>query len=242
MTAVNANIIAQLQKEILSLQGLKKSNNTSDIDFQLGEITRAFPNESFPLSAVHEFVNMNREHQAATSGFISYLVSSLMKNGSAAVWISSSPVIFPPALRSFGISPDKIIFVSAKDHKEILWVMEEALQCEGLAAVIAEIRDLNFTESRRLQLAVEKDHVTGFIIRDQPARLTVNACVSRWKISSLKSKAPDGLPGIGSPRWNIELLKIRNGKPGTWQAFLNNGILQFENTLMHHEIEKRKAV
>jgi protein ImuA len=27
----------------------------------------------------------------------------------------------------------------------------------------------------------------------------------------------DGIPGIGFPAWNIELLKIRNGKPGRWQ-------------------------
>jgi len=25
------------------------------------------------------------------------------------------------------------------------------------------------------------------------------------------------LPGIGFPRWNVELLKVRNGKPGSWQ-------------------------
>jgi protein ImuA len=27
----------------------------------------------------------------------------------------------------------------------------------------------------------------------------------------------DGLPGIGFPRWQVELLKVRNGKPGSWQ-------------------------
>ena len=38
----------------------------------------------------------------------------------------------------------------------MLWVIEEALKCEGLAAVIGEIKELSFTQSRRLQLAVEK--------------------------------------------------------------------------------------
>jgi hypothetical protein len=25
------------------------------------------------------------------------------------------------------------------------------------------------------------------------------------------------MPGVGFPGWNVELLKVRNGKPGSWQ-------------------------
>jgi protein ImuA len=25
------------------------------------------------------------------------------------------------------------------------------------------------------------------------------------------------MPGLGFARWNVELLKVRNGKPGSWQ-------------------------
>jgi protein ImuA len=28
----------------------------------------------------------------------------------------------------------------------------------------------------------------------------------------------DGLPGVGFPRWQVELLKVRNGNPGCWQV------------------------
>lgn len=41
-------------------------------------------------------------------------------------------------------------------------VMEEALKCGGLAAVVGEVQDISFTASRRLQLAVEQSGVTGF--------------------------------------------------------------------------------
>jgi len=34
--------------------------------------------------------------------------------------------------------------------------MEEALKCAGLAAVIGEVREMDFKQSRRLQLAVEQ--------------------------------------------------------------------------------------
>jgi protein ImuA len=91
------------------------------------------------------------------------------------------------------------------------------LKCGGLAAVVGEIQEISFTASRRLQLAVEQTGVTGFIHRRYPRSLNTIACVSRWKITSLPSELEDGMPGVGFPRWNVELSKIRNGKPGAWQ-------------------------
>ncbi|HVM87937.1 MAG TPA: hypothetical protein VMT76_07090 [Puia sp.] len=241
MTATKANIISQLRKEIFSLQGLQSSSAQTDIDLGLGAINYAFPGSIFPLSAVHEFIGTCAEDLAATSAFISCLVSSLIKNGSVAVWISSSATIFPPALKPLGISPDKIIFIHSKSQKEVLWIIEEALKCEGLAAVIAEVKELGFTESRRLQLAVEKSHVTGFVIRSGFSKPGINACVSRWRITAHPSVAGDDLPGIGFPAWKIELLKIRNGKPGNWNVSLINGRLQIAPTVsVRFENEHRK--
>src|SRR4030095_6214086 len=178
MSAKKEDIIRQLQKDILQMQGFKRVTARDTIRINLGPIDTAFPNGSFPLSAVHEFINKDIACTAATNGFISFLISSLMEKGDACVWISSSGTVFLPALKSFGVEPDKIIFINVHKEKEILWVMEEALKCEGLAAVVGEIKEIGFTESRRLQLAVEKSHVTGFIIRNDPRNMHVNACVS----------------------------------------------------------------
>ncbi len=139
-----------------------------------------------------------------------------MSSGGASLWISSSQLIFPPALKTFGIEPDKIIFINVTNEKEKLWAMEEALKCNGLSAVVGEIQEVSFNESRRLQLAVEQSRVTGFILRRNPKNLTT-ACVTRWRIKSLTSEQADGLPGVGFHRCNVELLKVRNGKPGSWE-------------------------
>ncbi len=45
------------------------------------------------------------EENAATGGFVAGIISALMRNGGALIWISASRTIFPPALRSFGILP-----------------------------------------------------------------------------------------------------------------------------------------
>ena len=241
MAGTKADIIAQLQKDILPLQGFKTPLNNTVLDAVPGSIKNAFPNASFPLGAVHEFIYSGAEDAAATAGFVAALLASLMRSGGASIWISSSRLIFPPALKSFDIAPDKIIFIDLKKEKEIPWAMEEALKCDGLSAVIGEMQELSFTASRRLQLAVEQSRVTGFILRSNARNLNTTACVSRWKITPLPSEAEDDLPGVGFPRWKVDLLKIRNGKPGSWQVEWAGGRFRHSHTLtaIVHKLQKK---
>jgi protein ImuA len=211
-----SDIIQQLQRDILSLQGFKPPKGGEAADFGLGPINTAFPNGQFPTGAVHEVISETAESAAASAAFVSGLLGTLMRSGGAGLWIGNGRKTFPMALTNFGIEPDRIVFVDLRHQKDLLWVMEEALKCEGLAAVIGEIPEIGFTASRRLQLAVEQSRVTGFILRHQPRTLTTNACVARWRINPMPSDLESGLPGVGFPRWNVELLKIRNGKPGAW--------------------------
>ena len=217
MTAAKKDIITQLQKDILRLQGFRHTTNASSNDILPGPIRYSFPNAVFPLGAMHEFICADSENVAATGGFITTLLSSLMRNDGISLWISTSQTIFAPSLAYFGIEPDKIIFVNVQKERDVLWCIEEALKCDGLATVVGEMSELSFTTSRRFQLAVEQSQVTGFIIRNKPRNLNTTACVTRWKIDSLPSASDDNMPGVGFPRWNIELLKVRNGKPGSWQ-------------------------
>ena len=102
---------------------------------------------------------------------------------------------FPPALAAFGVEPDRVVFIDVQREKDMLWAMEEALKCRGLAAVIAEVREISFAESRRLQLAVESSRVTGFLLRSDPRKLNTTTCVARWQVSSLPSEPEDWAAG-----------------------------------------------
>jgi len=215
--ATKTEIFNQLQQEILRLQGLSKPTTGSAIRTGLGPVEAACPGGVFPMAAVHEFLSYQKEHAAATNGFISGILGRLMLSGGSCLWIGNKRTIFPAAMKIFGLEPDRIIFLDLEREKDVLWATEEALKCEGLAAVVSELSELSFTESRRLQLAVEQSHVTGFIHRYYPRKENTVACVSRWRILPLASEMDSNLPGIGFPRWNVELRKIKNGRPGTWQ-------------------------
>jgi protein ImuA len=208
-------IIEQLQKQILALEGSHQQSD-EQTGIGLGQIESAFPGKIFPRGAVHELISFSSESAAGTSGFISVILGKLLQEKACCMWIGNKRKLFPPALKSFGIDPERILFVEAWRAKDLLWTIEEALKCSALTAVVGEISELSFNDSRRLQLAVEKSKVTGFIHRQQPKQINPVACVSRWKITPVASSLQGEMPGLGFPRWEAELLKVRNGKPGKW--------------------------
>jgi protein ImuA len=238
------DIIRRLQQDILELQGFEKPASADAVDFGLGPINTSFPYQTFPTAAVHEFITESQETSAASAGFIAGLAGHLMQKGGACIWISANRLLNPSALIQFGIQPEQIIFIDVRNQKQVLWAIEEALTSEGLAAVIGEVREVDFTASRRLQLAVEKSRVTGFILRDRPRDLNANACVARWRIRPLASISVDDLPGVGFTRWLVELLRVKNGHPGRWEMEWKGGRFQPvlpENTTTLHE-HRRKIV
>ncbi|HVU97903.1 MAG TPA: hypothetical protein VHE34_21915 [Puia sp.] len=215
-------LIRRLQEELLPLQGFRPPTAGARVDMGLGPVAAAFPRGEFPAGAVHELISASPEDWAATGGFVAALLAPLMRDGGVGIWIGTRRTVFPPALKRFGVDPDKIVFVDLAREKDAIWAMEEALKCEGLAAVVGEIRDLDFTASRKLQLAVEKSRVTGFLVRHQPRNLGTVAAVARWRVGLLASEPEGEMPGVGFPRWKVELLKVRNGRPGEWIAEWNN--------------------
>ncbi len=236
--------IAHLRHEILAMQGIKRIAGDDAIDTGLGPIENAFPGRCFPIGAVHEFTSQSFEHVASTNGFIAGIIGRLMEKGGACLWVSNRRTLFPPALKLFGIDPERIIFANPTKIKETLWTIEEALKCNALGAVVGELSELSFTDSRRLQLAVEKSHVTGFIHRVNARSENTVACVSRWQIRPLASNLDGILPGVGLPRWHVRLNKVRNGLPGSWDMEWTGERFQHitEPVFTRRSILKRKVV
>jgi protein ImuA len=236
------DIIKRLQKDILRWQGFTPPTTGQAKGVGLGPLETAFPNGVFPTGAIHEMVCATPEHTAATGGLIGGILHSLMQQGGACIWVSTSRTIFPPALTRFNIQPDKIVFIDLVHEKEVLWVMEQALKCPGLSAVIAEVKEISITQSRRLQLAVENSKVTGFLLRKDPGKITANTCVARWQVSHLPSEPGDELPGVGFPRWRIDLLRVRNGDPGSWKLEWADGSFIPVPEIHKDELAERRMV
>lgn len=215
-------IVNRLKRDLLQWQGAVQSPGSGE-RLRLGRMDEAFPGGEFPVRAVHEFLCGGREESAATSGFVSGLLSRLMDGAKVCLWIGTHRAVFPAAVKTFHIPPENVLFVEMSRQKDVLWAVEEALKYKGLAAVVGELQAMNFVQSRRLQLAVERSGVTAFILRhltkQSAGQMGTTASTIRWRIRPLPSvPVQEGLPGVGFPRWEAEMLKVRNGNPGRWKV------------------------
>ena len=232
MASLQPDIIQQLRQEILLRQGFRPPS-AATVEMGLGPVEAAFPHGVFPTGAMHEMLSEGAEETAASKGFLAALLGPLMRRGGAVIWVCGERRVFPPGLAAFGVDGQRVIYVTARKEKAALWAIEEALKCEGLAAVVGEVREVGAIASRRLQLAVEQSRVTGFLLRENPRSREAIAAVARWRVSAVSGGLGDGvwrseksglehvgdedvMPGVGYPRWKVELSRIRNGRPGSW--------------------------
>lgn len=240
MTSEQEKIIARLRNDIAGWEGFRPPKAGETEGFGLGPIEKNFPGQVFPTGVLHEFISTSPEQTAAIGGFLAGLMQILLKNGGICIWASYSRRIYPPALKRFGISPDRIVFIDVQREKDVLWVTEEALKCKGIAAVICETRQLNFQESQRLQLTIEQSQVTGFILRKDAKTIPNTVCWARWTVRPLKTQLRPGLPGVGHPRWQIDLLRVKNGQPGSWTFEWKNKQFQYLPLLEKNGLEIRR--
>jgi len=218
-----SEVIRQLRAEIMALERFPAPKMGQRPSLDLGGIESSLLGNAFPIGTVHEFISQGAAGAASTNGFIAGLLGNLVQKGRFCLWVSHQRTVFPPALKGFGVEPDRVIFIDVRRQKDVLWAVEQGLKCSVLGAVVGELQEITFAESQRLQLAVEKSRVTGFMHRYQPRVESALAFATRWKIKPIPSQLEGGMPGVGFPRYKVELVKVRNGRPGVCQLEWRNG-------------------
>ena len=182
----------------------------------------------------------------AANGTIHGAAAALFAAGIAArtrgkvLWCLTRTDLFAPALAQAGLMPDRVIYVEAGDEKSVLICFEEGLRHGGLGAVVAEVARLSMTASRRLQLAAESSGTLGIAIRRwrRPAEAAdfgqPTASVTRWRVTVLPA-TPLPVPGVGRPRWQLELIRCRAGESADFEveACDGKGRLALPSELVH---------
>ena len=130
--------------------------------------------------------------------------------------------VYPPGL---GVS--ELIHVAARDARSALWAMEEGLRCSALGAVIGEIWGdpavLDFTATRRLAVAAERNGVAAFLIRPG-GHANLSGARMRWRIASAPSLANRLDPKApGAPAWDADLFRARGFAPNQWLVTYDQG-------------------
>jgi protein ImuA len=213
------------------------------LPFGIAAIDRALPGGGLARGALHEILGAggDEEDGALAAAFAASIIGCLGTSPTspslsalgggegrgevgAILWCLPRPDLYGPGLAAHGLDPGRVVLVRASRDAEILWAMEEGLRAPGIVAVVGEVGSLPTVASRRLQLAAERSGVTAFLLRRWRdggqavrERALPNAAVTRWCIAALPSRPMWDEPGIGRPRWRIELMRCRGGEPGCWE-------------------------
>lgn len=137
--------------------------------------------------------------------------------GSSVLWALSRFDLYAPGLEQVGLGPEKTLYAQGAKDSAVLAMAEDALRDGSLACVIAEVKAADQTATRRLQLAAS-DGKTPMLLyrrhrsRDRCPLSGLSSAMTRWRIGCVPS-APLSHPGVGRPRWSVELVRQRNGNP-----------------------------
>jgi protein ImuA len=154
---------------------------------------------------------------AGVSGFL----LTQLPQGKPLLWVQERMAmletgrIYPP-----GLGVAELIHVAARDARSLLWAMEEGLRCSALGAVIGELwgdpAALDFTATRRLAVAAERNGVAAFLIRPG-GHANLSGARMRWRIASAPS-LPNALDpkAPGAPAWEADLFRARGFAPNRW--------------------------
>ncbi|MFA7431758.1 MAG: hypothetical protein WCZ23_16490 [Rhodospirillaceae bacterium] len=186
----------------------------------------ALPWGGLPRGRVHQVTGGEDGFLGPVLGFAAGLAGRLVSEDAPLLWVvqagSADDALYAPGLAALGLPPGRLLVARATDPAEVLWCMEEALRCPALGAVIGQVRSVDMTAGRRLQLAAEQGGVTGFVLPSahgagwrEAAATPATAATTRWRVEPAPSAAVPWR-GLGPPRWSLTLERCQGGLPRSW--------------------------
>ncbi len=138
-------------------------------------------------------------------------------SGSTVLWALSRFDLYAPGLEQAGLGPDRLLYAQGRKDSEVLALAEDGLRSGALACVIGEVRTADRTATRRLQLAASDGRTPMLLYRrqrrlDRCPLTEPSSAITRWRVGCIASTALPW-PGVGRPRWSLDLVRQRNGNP-----------------------------
>lgn len=191
-------------------------------------LDRRLPGGGLPLAGLHELRPARPElDEGPATGFLLLLTARLLAlRPGRLLWVSRADDLHAPAAAAAGLPSPSLLRACATRRDDLLWALEQGLDCPALAGVVGEVDAVDAVAARRLQLAAEKAGRPCFLLQRSAAgtqgRLAGSPALTRWQVAALPSDP--GLPGglVGCARWHLELLRCRGGRPTSFEVEWND--------------------
>ncbi|WP_322997435.1 hypothetical protein [Castellaniella sp.] len=173
-------------------------------------------------AGLHEIAgaSASRNDDAAATLFAAGIAARFATEpGRSVLWALSKFDLYAPGVEQVGLGPGRILYAQGDKDVQVLAMAEDGLRNGSLACVIAEIRAADMTATRRLQLAASDGNTPMLLYRRHRTRercplSKLSSAMTRWRIGCVESERLPH-PGVGRPRWSVELVRQRAGNPFT---------------------------
>jgi len=235
--------LAQLRGLLARQAGWREDVNAA-LPFGLAALDSHLPNGGLACGALHEIVPTTQAALPAAFGFVVAILARLSSSYGAGLADSERtdahclPHGFPngterrivfvmPAhalrqcgrlsghgLNSLGLNPHRAILVETAHWQDSLWALVEALRSQAPQAVAGMIDRLDLKTSQKLHLAAVDAGLPLLLLRPSQT-LESSAAATRWRIDAAAG-ARDRFGSYARARWQVQLERCRNGRPGEW--------------------------
>ena len=227
--------VAALRRDIDRIERSGWAEDDAKTPLGVAAIDRHLPAGGLIAGGLYEVIPEAPGDAGAATAFCAVLAARLLQNrsksgGQAVLWCLNSAVtdageIYPVALARFGIEPEHLVVLRAKDDATTLQALEDALESGAAALAIGEVGTSSLTASRRLQLAAATAGIAVLLLRPAKAAGSASAALMRWRVASRPSQ-PRGWAAMldepGFPCWQVALFRCRGGAPGDWKVEWRN--------------------
>ncbi len=192
------------------------------------------PAGGLEAGGAHEIVAASSGDAPAACGFTLAALSRFHQSGPRAgaplAWIANraagldAGALYGPGLACFGLDPADLIVIETRRDEDALRALEDCARAGVLAGVAAQLKDADFTATRRLALAAEQSGSPAFLLMPH-GRNGATAARTRWRISAAPSAPLIEAQGRnlqlndlapGRARWRAVLERCRDGRPADW--------------------------
>ena len=209
-------------------------------NFSLGsdDIDQLFAGNGIPQGSLLEVLPQSyKQRSAAIGATLAVSARLLSEKPGPVIWCQLRDPerlhLHAPGLMAFGIDPANIIKLTLKSERDLLWAIEEALDCSYVSCVVGVLwseKMYDFKASRRLLLRAKENGVCCMMLRSHRANATTAATL-RWSVKSLESnmmvKRPPYLPRLGQTQWQLDILKSRLANSRSLEVGWNREAVSF---------------
>lgn len=215
----STDVIADLQYQIQMRERGEAVHSNRIFTTGCETLDNLLPNQGIRQGSLVEWLGVGNASGAGTVSLIAG--RQVCSQGRPLVLIDTRSVFFPWCLPLLGFDFSEVLLIRPTSQRDALWACEQALRCQSVGLVWANVERINSTSFRRLQLAAESTSGVGFLVRPAKAQSQPSWADVRLKVEPHPSFA-------SAPCYRVRMVSCRGkSSVGTAEIQINriNGTL-----------------